>query len=305
VTLATDLAIPVALPTSTADVDLVVAEVGEPPDGIDLDADVPLHEEPPRVPGGVGDFALHRVGDVVAMRVRGGADYYVTDRSILVHVLDERCRALLGVHLMGMVMALWLELRGTACLHGSAVEIAGRAAIFLADKGAGKTTTAAYLAARGHPLLTDDLVALEVRDGVVHARPGYPEVRLWPSQLPHLLDGAGPLPRVRPDVEKVRVPVGAGGLGAMADGPVPVGRIYLPSRGDVAEIALEPVGPAAALVQLVRQSFLPVEVERLGLQPARLAVLAALVAQAPTSRLRIPDGMDRLPELRRALVEDG
>jgi hypothetical protein len=48
-----------------------------------------------------------------------------------------------------------------ACVHGSAVMVDGRAWAFVADRGGGKSTTAAMLAARGHGLLTDDMLITE------------------------------------------------------------------------------------------------------------------------------------------------
>ncbi|MCU0907234.1 MAG: hypothetical protein MUF73_07275, partial [Rhodobacteraceae bacterium] len=43
--------------------------------------------------------------------------------------------------LLGIVISLVLERQGVLCLHASAVSVGGRAAIFLGDKGAGKSTT--------------------------------------------------------------------------------------------------------------------------------------------------------------------
>ena len=56
-----------------------------------------------------------------------------------------------------------LKRRGLFFIHAAAVEISGSAAAFIGENETGKSTLARYLAARGNPLLSDDL--LPVRGG--------------------------------------------------------------------------------------------------------------------------------------------
>ncbi|HTZ72603.1 MAG TPA: hypothetical protein VMB47_01670 [Candidatus Aquilonibacter sp.] len=84
-------------------------------------------------------------------------------------------------YLLGPVMGLMLLLRGTVCLHASAIVIKSRAVLFLGDAGAGKSTTAAALAQRGHALLADDIVSILEREGEFMATPAVPHVSLWPE----------------------------------------------------------------------------------------------------------------------------
>ncbi|EDL48944.1 HPr kinase/phosphorylase [Erythrobacter sp. SD-21] len=62
--------------------------------------------------------------------------------------------------------------RGFAMWHGSAVEMAGRTVLLCGDAGAGKSTMAAALCARGARLLADDLSRIE---------PGEEGARIYPS----------------------------------------------------------------------------------------------------------------------------
>lgn len=81
--------------------------------------------------------------------------------------------------LLGTVMALLLHRRGLLVLHGSAVEIGKQAVVFVGDKGAGKSTTAAALVAVGRRMLTDDIVALQrLEDGRIQLLPGYGQIKL-------------------------------------------------------------------------------------------------------------------------------
>lgn len=95
-----------------------------------------------------------------------------------------------ATYLLGPVMGLALRLRGVPCLHASAVVIENRAIAFVGEEGAGKSTTAAAFARRGHAVLSDDIVALVEQDGAIHVNPAYPYLSLWPDSV-RMLYGAG------------------------------------------------------------------------------------------------------------------
>jgi hypothetical protein len=87
--------------------------------------------------------------------------------------------ALLAFPLLGPVMALLLHQRGLLVLHASAIAVAGRGAIFMGDKGAGKSTTASALIRAGHDLLTDDVVAMDLANPVAPMIvAGFPQIKL-------------------------------------------------------------------------------------------------------------------------------
>ena len=77
---------------------------------------------------------------------------------------------------LGPGLGVLLHRRGHLVLHGSAIDVGGRAVVLVGHKGAGKSTTAAALVARGHRLLTDDLVALGTGGAVL---PGPTQMKLW------------------------------------------------------------------------------------------------------------------------------
>jgi hypothetical protein len=69
-------------------------------------------------------------------------------------------------------LPLAATLRGLEVLHASGVVLGGRALLFAGAPGAGKSSLAAALLHRGAVLLSDDTVALELRDGAPLAHPG-------------------------------------------------------------------------------------------------------------------------------------
>ena len=79
-----------------------------------------------------------------------------------------------ATYLLGPVLGLLLRLRGVTCLHASAVTFDDSAVAFAGCEGAGKSTTAAALARRGHSVISDDIVAITERDGAFFVFPAYP-----------------------------------------------------------------------------------------------------------------------------------
>ncbi len=81
----------------------------------------------------------------------------------------------------GQVVWLAMAQRNTVCLHASIVELGGRTVAIAGESGAGKSTTAAYLAAQGHRLLVDD-VAPVVRAGA-GSEDGRVTVQAYPRRV--------------------------------------------------------------------------------------------------------------------------
>jgi hypothetical protein len=111
------------------------------------------------------------------MGTRGGSAFHVTRRpaSILFDLgFDPTPDAL--VHPIATVpLAVLARWRGDVTLHGGAFEAGGAAWALFGERNAGKSTTLALLARRGHPVLADDLVVVD--DGFVRAGPRCVDLR--------------------------------------------------------------------------------------------------------------------------------
>jgi hypothetical protein len=92
--------------------------------------------------------------------------------------------------LTGQLLPFAALLHGLEVLHASAVAIEGRALAIVGAAGAGKTTLACHLVLRGASFLTDDVLAVEPRDGEVLAHPGAGLVNVRRS-APSLAGAAG------------------------------------------------------------------------------------------------------------------
>jgi hypothetical protein len=190
-------------------------------------------------------------------------------------------------YLLGPVMGFLLRLRGVTCLHASAVALGGQAVAFLGPAGAGKSTTAAAFAARGHAVLADDVVALAVRHGAILAQPGYPRLRLWPAALGALAAVGGRWPCLPPDwgARRYHHDLTRNGF-RFQQRPLPLAAVYVlePRRGADAAPLIEAVPAADGLMTLVANTFGNYLLD--GAMRAReFAMLGQLLARVPLRRI--------------------
>ena len=204
---------------------------------------------------------------------------------------------LLRLPLLGTVMALLLHVRGLFVLHASAVSVGEGGVVFLGDKQAGKSTTAAAFVRTGYRLLADDVVAIDFADpGGPRINPGFPQLKL--STGMEIGAGAVTMPPVVAGSDKRQHR-----LAEFLHTPVPPTAIYVLERGTRAEVT--PLTPGAALAALIRFSYVA-RFGRAACNPAgpagHLQQCAALVGVSRVCRLEVPNDRDRLDEVVR-LVE--
>jgi hypothetical protein len=206
---------------------------------------------------------------------------------------------LLRLPLLGPVMALLLHQRGMLVLHASAVAMGARSAVFLGDKQAGKSTAAAALVARGHRLLTDDVLAIDFPAAGPRIMPGFPHMKLDPESAERFLrEVAVASPTAIPGTNKRRLQFTA----PFSQSDVAPGCFYVLNRGPAARISV--LSPHDAFVALVRFSY----VGRFGsgaVTPSTAAVhlrqCAALVRASRICTLELPHDLDRLGEALRLI----
>ena len=230
-------------------------------------------------------------------------DFFVLADGIAYQLHDPAYDYMVELHLLGFVLSYWLERAGWPALHASSVVVDDRAIAFLSTHGGGKTSLAATMLQLGYPLGSDDIVALTPRPAGFLARPGYPQMRMWPEQARHFV-GHDALEQVHPGLTKRRVPVGAGGLGTFDGALRPLTALYLPARQDGGDITFETMPPSQALFELVRHTFLVGIVEGAGLAARRFATLAEVVRRVPLRVVRYPNGLDLLPEVVGRIADD-
>jgi hypothetical protein len=109
------------------------------------------------------DTSVELDEDRAVVRARDHSTITVDREPLLVTVAapGEVSDAVVVHPLMAFVGAVAARWTGRSAFHGAAVLIGGRAWVLLAEPGGGKSTLSSALAARGHPVLADDLAVVD------------------------------------------------------------------------------------------------------------------------------------------------
>ncbi len=209
---------------------------------------------------GAGTFAVARTGGAVTVLGGAAAGTAAGDTA-------------LAAALAGPPLALGFALRGTFCLHASAVEREGRAIAFLGESGAGKSTLARLLAGLpdgGWRRLADDLLPVALSPGGPEARPRFPQP-------------------------------GIGGAAAAAlPERLPLAAVYV-LAGPAGEVAITPLAGRAGALALVRHTV-AARLFAADLLARHLEHAAAVAAAAPVRVLTYPWTADALAAVAAALA---
>ncbi len=203
----------------------------------------------------------------------------------------------LATYFLGPVLGFILRRRHTTSLHASAVQLLGHAVALLGDGGFGKSTTAAALALRGVPVLSEDIAPMHEDAGSFQVAPGYPRVCLWPDSVNYLLGSPEALPLLTPVWEKRYLPLD-GVRASFSSEPLPLGLIYLfaPRSGEASAPRVEEMSPREALLTLVQNTYMNWLLDR-EQRAVEFDALSRLVQQVPVRRIVPHSDPGRIPAL--------
>ena len=199
---------------------------------------------------------FYRVGDGYLLRFPQLADFEISadgkevDARPAPGVQDSTVEHLF----LNQATPLALSKQGKLVLHASAVEIEGTAVAFIGRSGRGKSTLAASFATHGIRFLTDDGLHLERVDGKIVCLPSHPSIRVWEDSKQALVPDTSM--RAPPVEYTTKTRFLAGPEILFCNEPRPLRRIYSLGSGAAGEVTISRVRPAAALMDLVRNSFL-------------------------------------------------
>jgi hypothetical protein len=260
--------------------------------------DVDVTEEPIRsLPQAVEGKRLVATGDDRAVRLLwpGLAGMEVeAGRSIRIQKDAGVSGAEVAPLVLGVGLGLAIHQRGRLVLHASAVGLPDGAVAFVGVKGAGKSTMAAALASRGHAVVTDDALPVDLDGNAAMAWPGPAALKLWPESAAAVGRSARRLRRLHPAASKRVV----GDLPATSR-PVPLRAIYALFVGD--EVVIQPMRGQEAILELIRHSYAARFVPSLGATPSHFGRCARIAAEVPIFNLVRPASLDALPDVAAAL----
>jgi len=180
---------------------------------------------------------------------RDAGEFLVLDgRTILVHPTPGVDEGLIRLYIEGMIMAMLLYQRGASVLHASVVKIGSRAVAFCGHVGAGKSSLAAAMHARGHAVISDDNAAVHIADGRAIVNPAYPYVKLFPA-IANVLGFGNDAVRTLHESQKKIAGIVRGGFSSR---PLPLERLYCLGRQHPSEI--RPLSASQLMVELLCNS---------------------------------------------------
>jgi hypothetical protein len=212
--------------------------------------------------------------------------------------LEDAC-----TYLLGPVMAIVAQLRGTTCLHGCAVAIEGSVVALLGPQGAGKSTSATAFARAGYPVVADDLILLLDTEHGFMVDPTYPVLRLWPASVELLFGHQDALPRLTSTWEKRGLDLNNGYR--FQEEPLPLAAVYFLGEriADEAAPFLTRVSGAPALMKLISNSW-GHYADKSAILARQLKVLTRLSREVPTRHLVANVDSRLLPQMCQLLADD-
>jgi hypothetical protein len=193
------------------------------------------------------------------------------------------------VFLLGRVMAFLLRQRGWLPLHASGVAIDGKAVLFVAPSGAGKSTTAAAFHLRGHRVITDDVGAIRSSGETAVVQPGGARLRLLQDSAELLRHQAQ-----ESEFELDKHSYDFSGRGEPS-GLICASRIYVLENGP--DPGISSLGSVLATALMNRHSFIRHRRSEPDLLTEQFRQCAEIAELVPVKRLIRPNSLARLPEL--------
>lgn len=191
---------------------------------------------------------------------QGGLFLVRQGQEIIIDPVVGADEQMIRTFLLGAAFGLLLHQRRKMVLHASAIAFDEGAVIFIGDRGAGKSTTAALFQSHGYALLSDDVTVLDSLElsgqspsspdkTVVKVVPSFPQIKLWPESITSLGQTPEQFPTLNALVEKR--------LYTLADGfathPHPLLGIYVLDWGE--ENIIEPLQGQEALGELMHNWY--------------------------------------------------
>ena len=229
----------------------------------------------------------------------GGCVEFVADprlRKVEFHVEPGLDEGLVAVLASGTLLAIRLLMDGRLVLHASALDAGGRAVAFCGAPGMGKSTLSVLLSQAGMPLVSDDVLRVDLDDVQPMVWPGATESRLRPHS-DQLVELAPPSHvRLTADGRRAVSPP------QLCDNTIPLAAVLvpLPTRA-LEEPQMRRLGQAEALRSLVRfPRVIGWREPSSSLQQFQL--LGELVERVPVAEVRVPWGPPFPPRVAEQLV---
>ena len=184
--------------------------------------------------------------------------------------------------LTGPVLSVLLHQRGALVLHASAVVIGNAAVAFLGAKGDGKSTLAAHLQVRGHRLIADDIVPINLENEVPVVVAGFPRIKLYNDAIAAVGEEPSDFPVIHRFVEKRSFQY----ADSVSAEPISLQGVFVLCESE--EVGLEDLGHASAFIEITRHSYVNRYLQALNDESKHFRQCHQLIKQIPVWKLNRP-----------------
>ncbi|MFC7322739.1 aldolase [Halobacillus campisalis] len=220
---------------------------------------------------------LFKIPEVAIFMIEQGCKIFY---SPLEDVKEDHIR----LYLLGTCMGAILFQRNILPLHGSAVEIDGKAFAFVGHSGAGKSTTASAFLKRGHQLISDDVIPVTIENGVPVVTPAYPQQKLWQESLDEFdMTSVGLRPIVDRET-KYAIPVEE----KFVTKRLPLAGVIEIEKGEADKVDIHQVDNLLKLHTLFNHTYRNFMVKQMGLMNWHFSLSAQLCEQISLYKLTRP-----------------
>ncbi|MCK1993393.1 aldolase [Peribacillus muralis] len=188
------------------------------------------------------------------------------------------------LYLLGSCMGIVLMQRKILTLHGSAIAIDGKAYVFIGESGAGKSTLASSFMNKGYTLLSDDLIALSLKEGAPWVTPSYPQQKLWLESIHAFEMKETDYEPLFDRITKFSIPVQAD----FQNTPLPLGGIFELACEDIGAIQLQPIKKLDRLQVLHKHTYRRSIMERMGMMAWHFTYCAECLQSVSIHRIIRP-----------------
>lgn len=203
--------------------------------------------------------------------------------------------------LFGSAFGALLHQRGLLPLHGSAIEVHGRAVLFVGPSGNGKSALAGAFHQRGYRIIADDVCVVSTANADLSSvYPGFPRLKLWSDTLEKLGKNPQGLPKVSPTLDKRYFALDSGFCG----NPRPLHRIYELATTDTQEFELIHLQGVEKLSIAIEHTYRPEFLTGADRKKQHFVQCAAAIRHASVSRVTRPRQSFRLGDLVDILEQD-
>ncbi|MFD0047957.1 HPr kinase/phosphorylase [Actinomycetes bacterium NPDC127524] len=189
------------------------------------------------------------------------------------------------LYLLGTCMGAILLQREIMPIHGSAIDIDGKAYAIVGDSGAGKSTTASALMKRGYRLLSDDVIPVTLNDNHQPiVTPSYPQQKLWLDSLQHFGMKSSQFQPLIVREDKFAIPVSS----QFAAESLPLGGVFELVSDDIDTIEIKKYSGLERFYKLFYHTYRNFFLQRSGLMEWHFNLCTKMINQFGFYQLRRP-----------------